>query len=158
MSQDATGRETRPPLPRRAVLGALLCGGVVAAAVGLAGLGAAGRPSVEAFRFSRGVAFAPGEALRLRAHLADVAAEPRLAVRITGHTGTRGSAEANLALSERRAAAALEIARAVGLPEERIRFAGGLGGTRPTPRPGGMGEREHERALARVEIAAVPLR
>ena len=158
MPDEIVGRETRPALPRRAVLGAILCGGVVAAAVGLAGLGAAGRPSTEAFRFSRGTSFAPGEARRLRTHLAEVASEPRIGVRITGHTGTRGSEDANLALSERRAEAALEIARSVGIPEARILFAGGLGEARPTPRPSDVGEREHERALARVEVATVPLR
>ena len=130
----------------------------MAAAAYLARLGASERPSLDAFRFSRGVSFAPGEEARLRARLMEIAEEPRLAVRITGHTGTRGSAEANLALSERRAAAALAVARAVGLPGERVLFAGGAGGTRPLPRPRDVGEREHERALARVEVATVPLR
>ncbi|MEO1239074.1 MAG: OmpA family protein [Pseudomonadota bacterium] len=138
--------------PRRVFMGAALAGAAVAglAAIGL--LGAQAAPQTDVFRFTRGVEFAPGEEARLRGHLANLAAQPDRLVRIVGHTGQQGDPSANAELSEARAAAALAIARDVGLPETRLLSVAGVGGGAPLSRSQDMTEREWERSLSRVSI------
>ncbi|MEO0911673.1 MAG: OmpA family protein [Pseudomonadota bacterium] len=139
-------------VPRRFVVGALLSGVIAASAVGLGYFGAISAPKTESFRFSRGTQFAPGEEARLRAYLAGFAAEQRLHLRISGHTGTAGDTTANFDLSLARANAAMEIVRALGIPESRVDFVGGFGGTAPRAKAQDEGTREYERALARVTL------
>lgn len=141
-------------VPRRFFLGALLSGGVVAGLVGLGWIGAIDAPERADFRFSRGITFAPGERDRLIAHINAAAAEPRVQFRITGHTGTKGGAEANRALSTSRAETALAVFAEVGIPRTRIAHVGGIGGADPAPRRADEGDREYERRLSRVTIDA----
>ncbi|MEO0830674.1 MAG: OmpA family protein [Pseudomonadota bacterium] len=155
MTEQTRPSPSSPPLPRRYVLGAVLCGGAVAAAAALGYLGAGALPATESFRFSRGTAFAPGEEDRLRVFLADRASDARIGFRISGHTGTAGDAEANLELSNQRAEAARLIAGELGIPEDRLLFVGGFGGTAPPP--GTDDSREAQRAMARVTVGAVRL-
>jgi outer membrane protein OmpA-like peptidoglycan-associated protein len=144
-------------LPRRFFLGAALAGISVAAATGLGLVGAGQQPSTDSFRFSRGVSFAPNEESRMRTFLAEIAANDRLGLRITGHTGTAGDADANLTLSLSRAQAAQDAVTALGIDESRVLFVGGMGGTAPRAKLSDEGDREYERALARVTIQTVRL-
>lgn len=140
-----------PPLPRRALFAVLTA--AVTATI-LAGLGAVGSitvPEADNFRFSSGARFANGEEARLRGHLAKAAKDDRITLIITGHTGTQGDEQANIALSEERAQAAVALAEAMGVDPANIR-AGGAGGGAPLPRPDGLSERAHQAALARVDV------
>lgn len=138
--------------PRRVFVGAALAGISVAGLVAFGILGADQAPQTDAFRFTRGVEFAPGEETRLRGHLASLAAQPDRWVRIVGHTGQQGDTQANAELSQLRAQAALSIARDVGLPETRILSVSGVGGGAPLAMSQGMTDREWERSLSRVAI------
>lgn len=144
-------------LPRRFFLGAALSGISVASATALGIVGAGQQPTSESFRFSRGTSFAPDEESRMRTFLAGIAANDRLGLRITGHTGTAGDADANLALSVSRAQAAATAVAALGIPDSRLVFVGGLGGTAPRAKRADEGDREFERSLARVTIETVRL-
>nr|WP_239479732.1 OmpA family protein [Actibacterium sp. 188UL27-1] len=110
---------------------------------------------MESFRFSRGAALAPGEEQRLRGFLSEAAANPRIGLRITGHTGTTGDAAANLTLSNVRANVARQMAQTLGIPDDNILFAGGVGGANPPP--GDDSSREAQRAMARVTVQTVRL-
>ncbi len=141
-------------VPRRAFLGAGLVGLVAAAAGGLGFAGFSRRPQSTDFRFSRGTSFAPGEDARLNAHLASIAADPRLSVQIIGHSGTEGDGAANIAVSQDRADLVAGMAQSLGLTPDRVTAVTGVGGAAPLARPDGMGSREYERSLARVTITA----
>jgi len=83
------------------------------------------------------IAFAPGKAAlraEARANLSKVVAfvnqSPRKAIRIEGHTDSRGNAEANLLLSQRRAEAVRDALVGAGVDASRI-TAVGLGEVQP---------------------------
>ncbi len=141
------------PVPRRVYFGALLSGLVVAGLVTLGVLGAQLAPQSMDFRFTRGVELAPGEEARLRGHLADLASDPDRLIRIVGHTGVQGDADANLELSRSRAALAEAIARDVGVPASRLISIAGVGGGAPLAKEQGASDREWERGLSRVTIS-----
>ncbi len=146
--------EIRPmAVPRRVYLGAILAGAAVAGLAGLGLLGADQAPKSADFRFTRGLELAPGEDARLRGELAVLAANPDRLVRITGHTGQQGDAEANLELSKARADFVAEIALTVGLPDERLLSVVGVGGGDPLPKESGSTDREWERSLSRVTVS-----
>ncbi len=149
--------EKRPRLPARAIFGSFLAAAVVAAGTALGLIGAQDIPQAEDFRFTRGTTLAPGEEMRLRGYLTDVAADARIGFRITGHTGTRGDAAANLDLSESRARAVQAIAEDMGIDPARLTWAGGVGGADPLPRPDGVTDREWERDLSRTTVEVFPL-
>ncbi len=144
----------RPPIPARAIFGAALAGIVIAALVALDIIGAAEATETQTFRFTRNATFAPGEEARLRGFLTEVAENPDLLIRITGHTGPQGALEANIALSGMRARAAEEIARSMGIPEARILSVEAVADGRPSPRDQGQAEREWEREQSRVTVSA----
>ena len=145
-------------LPRRYVIGALLTGGVVAGLAALGLIGAGEAPVRETFRFSRGVEFAPGERERLVAFLTDRAADPSIRFRITGHSGTQGDAEANIALSLSRAETVAEVFQTLSIPDDRVEAVTGIGGAAPEPKEQDEGMREHQRRLARVSVDSFPAR
>ena len=155
MPETALTQPKSQPLPRRFFLGAVLAGATIAGGTVLGFIGVGQQPRTESFRFSRGTAFAPGEEQRLRGFLNEAAANPRLGLRITGHTGTSGDPDANLALSTERAEAARSMAATLGIPEDRVLFAGGVGGANPPP--GSDDTREAQRAMARVTVQTVRL-
>lgn len=146
-------RAEQMPLPRRIFVGAGLAGLAVAGLVALGVAGSAVAPQSETFRFTRGTEWAPGEEARLRGHLAALAANPDRLIRIVGHTGVQGDAEANQELSQSRALLALEIALETGLPEDRILSTTGVGGGAPLAQAQGITDREWERSLSRVTIS-----
>ena len=145
-------QEVRPVFPRRAFVAAGLSALVAGGGVLLAGVGAITAPRTETFRFSRGTTFASGEGERLRGHLAGALADDRVHMTILGHSGDRGDAAANRALSEARAEAAATVAREMGLPAARI-TASGVGGSDPVPRRDGESDRAYQARLARVEVS-----
>ena len=103
--------------------------------------------------FSRGTGFAAGEEARLKARFSQLAADDRIVIRITGHSGTQGDEAANLKLSEERAETARQVALDAGFPPRRIDWAGGVGGGDPLPREDGTGDRAYQSSLARVTLS-----
>lgn len=80
---------------------------------------------------------------------------PKFRVVVRGHTGTRGDADSNRALSLERAEAVKRyLAVTHAIDEARLR-AVGYGGERPLPRTTGESERAHEYRLPRVELYLV---
>jgi outer membrane protein OmpA-like peptidoglycan-associated protein len=90
----------------------------------------------------------------------DAAAEklshyPHFRIVIKGHTGTRGDAEENLLLSQRRAEGVAEyLLSKHSIYGNRLR-AVGLGGTKPLPQNSGEPLRAYEQRLLRVELILV---
>lgn len=155
MNTDTAPRATKqsaPGLPRRAVIGAVLVALSLGGAAALGIAGAALSPASDDFFFSRGTGFASGEETRLKAKLAELAADDRIILRITGHSGTQGDESANLDLSDQRAEAARSIARSAGFPAERIDWVGGVGGGDPLPKKDGESDRAWQSRLARVSL------
>lgn len=148
-----TSGQSSPGLPRRAILGAVLVAAALGGAAALGIAGAALRPSSEDFAFSRGTSFANGEEARLKARFSELAADDRIVLRITGHSGTQGDEAANMKLSDERAEAALAVARAAGFPQRRIDWVGGVGGGDPLPKVDGESDRAWQARLARVTVA-----
>lgn len=145
-------RDKRLPLPFRSYVGVFLAAAVVAIATLFANLGAIGAPKADDFHFSRGVSFAPGEENRLKGYISAIAADDRIVIRITGHTGTKGDAAANTDLSDKRAMVTENIILDMGIASGRIQWAGGIGSGNPLPRDQDVNERTWERTLARVTI------
>lgn len=154
-----TETETRPSgpsspgLPRRAVIGAILVAAALGGAAALGISGAALYPASDDFLFSRGTSFSNGEEARLKARLSQLAADDRIVIRLTGHSGTQGDEAANLKLSEERAEAALAVARSAGFPQRRIDWVGGVGGGDPLSKTDGESDRAWQARLARVTLA-----
>ncbi|MCH2163336.1 MAG: OmpA family protein [Marinovum sp.] len=153
MSSDPNASQlTLPPLPRRAFLSAAFSAITVGIAGGAAWMGRQTLAQTESFAFARGTSLANGEKARLRAWLLQAAQDQRFIVTILGHTGSQGDAAANLALSEKRAALAAQIAQDLGVPLENI-TASGIGGAAPFDKEDGQGDRAYQAALARVEVS-----
>lgn len=143
--------DAEPRLPRRLFLAAGLSAVTTGAAVALGLLGAVSVPQTQSFAFSRGTNLASGEEARLRAFLAEATRDERIAVVITGHTGSQGDAAANLALSEERAQAVAAIATEMGVPPNAMTVAG-VGGGAPLARADGQSDRAYQTALARADV------
>lgn len=146
-------KQTSPGVPRRAVIGAVLVAAALGGAAALGIAGAALSPAHDDFLFSRGTSFATGEEARLKARISELAADDRITLRITGHSGTQGDEAANLALSEDRAEAARAVALSAGLPVRRIDWSGGVGGGDPLPRESDVTDRAFQSSLARVTLS-----
>ena len=146
-------REATPmPTPRRVYVGAALVGLTIAGLVSLGVLGASEAPQSVDFRFTRGIALAPGEEERLRGHLSALAARPDRLVRVVGHTGQQGDADANMELSAARAGMAASLAEEAGIPQDRLLSVTGVGGGAPLEKSNGVSDREWERNLSRVTV------
>lgn len=143
--------DTTPGIPRRLFLAAGLAALAGGGAVALGLWGQITAPGSESFRFARGTSFASGENDRLRAYLAQAAADDRIVAVILGHSGSTGDAEANMALSLERANAARDIALDLGVDAERLRVSA-MGGAAPLPQEAGESDRAHQARLARVEV------
>lgn len=143
--------DSEPRLPRRIILAVILAVAAAGVAVGLVSFRVVTAPETESFRFSRGTAFAAGEAVRLKGFLAPAVQDGRTSVIIVGHSGLQGERAFNLALSEKRAASAQGIALEMGIAPERV-SAMGVGRDAPLPRETGQSEDAHEARLARVEV------
>ena len=156
MTQDI---DRLPParLPRRTLLATGLSALTAAAIVGLVQWGQLDAPVSESFLFSRGASFAEGEEARLRGYLSQALSDDRLAVVVTGHTGSAGNAEANQRLSVLRAETVAGIARELGIPDDKI-TASGVGGAAPLAKLSDQSEREYQSTLSRVDVRLLVLR
>lgn len=143
--------EAGPALPRRAFVAAALSAVVAGGAVALGIIGQTTIAKTESFRFSRGTSLADGEEERLRGVLAAALPDDRKHVVIVGHTGTSGDAGANLDLSVKRAEVAAQMARAMGLPDDRLTVTG-IGGSTPLSQEDGESDRAHQSRMARVDV------
>lgn len=111
---------------------------------------------------SRNIAFASGTSdltLEGKAQVDDLIDDlqhyPHFRVEVRGHTGLRGDANANLALSQERADSVLRYVDIThGLDQNRIR-AVGFGANRPLPKKPGESDRAYNYRLPRVEIVLV---
>ena len=144
-------------LPRRYILGAVLAGGLVAAASGLGLIGYGSTPKSADFRFSRGIDLAPCEYAAAIGLISEYVVRPDIGFHITGHTGTSGASAANLTLSQSRADTVREMMMEQGVAPNRILSAIGVGGGSPLPRSADQTDREYQRSLSRVTITAVRL-
>ncbi|MBU1567420.1 MAG: OmpA family protein [Proteobacteria bacterium] len=80
---------------------------------------------------------------------------PNFRVIIKGHTGTRGDAQENMLLSQRRAEGVAEFLRTRhGIDDNRL-HAVGFGGSKPLPQISGESLRAFEQRLLRVEMILV---
>jgi flagellar motor protein MotB len=141
-----------PVLPRRALVAAGLSASFAALVVSLAVLGGMSKAQSSSYQFSRSISFASGEEQRLRGMLAQALPDDRVHITVLGHTGTVGDIEANLALSEERAALVEEIARELGISSNRMTVSG-VGGAIPLQRETDESERAYQARLARVDIS-----
>lgn len=141
-----------PGIRRRHVLGSLLAASGVGLFAGTGWIGWRRRPRTLDVSFSRGTVLLP-EAHNDVLRSAQVLLEnPRLTVRVLGHSGTMGDREANIALSQMRAEAIARILRSAGVPMERVKSVVGMGPSNPLEREAGEGDREFERRLARATL------
>jgi len=143
--------ETAPRPPRRLFLASILAAIAAGGATTLAVMGGVSSPGSETFQFSRGTSLADGEEERLRGYLAQAMNDDRIEVRVLGHSGTQGDADANLELSEARADMVGNLAADMGISRLRL-ITTGLGGSAPTSKPSDMSQRAHEASLARVDV------
>lgn len=74
---------------------------------------------------------------------------------ISGHTGSRGDASANLSLSEDRASTISEMLVSLGLERDQMK-AMGVGGSEPLPQGEGESDRAYQRRLSRVVVTITP--
>ncbi|WP_366524395.1 OmpA family protein [uncultured Roseobacter sp.] len=155
--QERSRRTHRPPLHRRAFVGAVLSACCVGTLSTLGLIGARDAPETASFTFSRGTTFDVGQEQELREYLARLAADARIAILLSGHTGTRGDQQANIALSRSRARAVALIAQDLGISQDRIRIAA-TGNAQPLPRPAGLSDREYQSMLARVTVSTQVVR
>ncbi len=154
MPEKTPAQSKRMPFPVRGAMGAILAAAITAGSVFLFDLGKIDAPTADDFHFTRGVSFADGEEARLKGYLASIAAEDRVHLRITGHTGTKGDDPANQKLSTQRAQAVEGILSDLGFSASRIDWVGGIAGANPLPRDADQSEREWERGLSRVTVEA----
>lgn len=132
---------------------------LVVAAVGsipfLNDKGALERPVTVTIPFERGVSMDDDAQALVALAFKESAARPDAQVVVSGHTGSRGDTQANVALSEQRADTIAGLLSDQGLDPERIETAG-LGGAELLTQQDGESDRAYQRRLARVEILIAP--
>jgi len=140
----------RPQLTRH-LAGVVLL--IVAASAWMAfvGAGERNRPQRFTLNFERGDELPADAEARLHLVQAALLQNPDYAAVITGHSGTLGDPAANLALSERRAAALKAALVGLGIDPARL-AAVGVGGADPLPQRDGEGERSYQKRLSRANL------
>ncbi len=153
MNVPREGLETNSPiLPRRAFVVAALSAVTAASFISLGVIGGLSRIDQGMFQFTRGLSLAAGQESRLRGFLSDALSDERIQVIILGHTSDAGNDNANLKLSEERAALVRTIAEEMGIASDRI-TANGVGSSAPLDREEGETDRAFQQRMARVEVA-----
>ncbi|MGF1623362.1 MAG: OmpA family protein [Alphaproteobacteria bacterium] len=102
-------------------------------------------------QFARGAELGPGSAAAIGEVAAAALAWDDAVILVTGHTGTRGDPEANLALSLERAEAVRDALVAARVPAGRI-VTVGAGAEMPLPQDGGETDRAYQLRLGRADI------
>lgn len=117
--------------------------------------GEAQQPTTYTVMFKRGTAMEDqAEAVLARA-IEDAHTRHRARIVVTGHTGTRGDAGANKALSEERARVVSRELVDSGVAKDRIRTLA-MGGKSPLERAEDESDRAYQRRLPRTEITIAP--
>ncbi len=118
-------------------------------------LGTAQQPATYRVAFERGVSLDTATEAALSAAIEDALVRDDARIVVAGHTGTRGDADANLALSRQRAEAIAQRLRDAGIDPDRIESLG-LGGREPLTRTPDESDRAFQRRLSRAVITVVP--
>lgn len=142
-------------IKRRHFLGGGLAAAAIGSALALDLIGPVPRPEPLAVQFSRGTSLAQGEEARIAAFAARHLMEPRLQFHVTGHTGDRGDAEANTALSQQRAEVVAGLLRNAGIGQDSILAVQGVGSADPLAKDAGESDGALQRRMARAIIATV---
>lgn len=113
------------------------------------------RPVTVTIPFERGVSIDDDAKALVALAFKESAARPDASVVVSGHTGSRGDAQANMALSERRAETIAGLLSDQGLDPDRMETAG-LGGAQLLPQQEGESDRAYQRRLSRVDVLITP--
>lgn len=149
-------RHVKPMLiARRYLIGSILCAVAIGGALALDRIGSAAVREPLTVQFARGTTLAPGEGERLSAFVGAHIAEPRLTVHILGHTGQRGEAAANLALSQERADAVAALLLEAGLEQSQILSVQGAGAAEPLDAMPGESSGALQRRMSRAVVTPV---
>ena len=112
------------------------------------------QPVVLSVPFDRDITLSDGTAGTLNHAAGLMARNPGYRAFVEGHTGTLGDADANLALSRRRAEVVDQILTEAGIDGERVEVLA-IGSAAPLERLGDESEAAYQRRLGRVEITLV---
>lgn len=121
----------------------------------LQGVGEAQRPQSYQLPFERGTTLSTEAQSTLGQAIQDALVRRDARVVVSGHTGTRGDTEANLALSEQRAEDVVRRLVDAGIDPERIDSVG-LGGAQPLEQQPDESDRAYQRRLSRADITVAP--
>ena len=140
---------------RRAQLyGLAILAATAATSLGLDQWGRSQQPVVLSVPFDRDITLSDGTAGTLNHAAGLLARNPGYRAFVEGHTGTLGDADANLALSRRRAEVVDQILTEAGIDGERVEVLA-IGSAAPLERLGDESEAAYQRRLGRVEITLV---
>lgn len=144
---------------KKAWIQRLVGASLVAVAVGmipfLNSKGELERPVTITIPFERGTSLDDDAQSRIALVFKESAARPDANVVVSGHTGSRGDEQANLALSQQRAETIKQLLSEQGLSPDRMEVVG-LGGAELLPQKEGESDRAYQRRLARVDILIAP--
>ncbi|GGX62572.1 OmpA family protein [Saccharospirillum salsuginis] len=121
----------------------------------LQGVGEAQRPQTYQLPFERGTELSAEAQSTLGQAIQDALVRHDARIVVAGHTGTRGDAEANLALSEQRADDVVRRLVDAGIEPERIDSVG-VGGAQPLEQQPDESDRAYQRRLSRALITVAP--
>ena len=140
---------------RRAQLyGLAILAATAVTSLGLDQWGRSQQPVVLSVPFDRDITLSDGTAGTLNHAAGLMARNPGYRAFVEGHTGTLGDADANLALSRRRAEVVDQILTEAGIDGERVEVLA-IGSAAPLERLGDESEAAYQRRLGRVEITLV---
>ena len=135
--------------PKR-YIGLILLAVAIAAALTLDWIGRDQSPRTYTVGFERGTALTVAGERTVDRIAATMDRQPAYRAVLIGHTGTRGEAEANHALGERRARAVRDALQASGIAAERI-TTHSVGGSEPLERRANDTDRAYRDRLRRTE-------
>jgi len=139
----------------RYLIGAALTAAALGISIYLDLIGPTEKPDPLVLNFSRGTTLAAGEHERLLVFTNNQAVEDRLIFNVLGHTGERGDANANLALSKQRAQMVANELKAAGVSEDRIMSVDGVGSADPLPADPDIADSALQRSMARVVVTTL---
>ena len=140
---------------RAQLLGLSILAVTVAAGVAWDYLGRSRQPVTFVVPFARDIALADGTAGTINHAAGLMLRNPHYRAVVEGHTGTLGDAEANLALSQRRAEIVDRALTEVGVSADRIELLA-IGEAAPLDMADDESESAYQRRLGRAEIILVP--
>jgi len=127
----------------------------VAAALALDYVGRDHEPRSYRLDFVRSTQLSEQAERRIEQIAAVMARQPGYRAIITGHTGTRGDADANQELGRQRAEAVADSLTAAGVEAERLETHS-AGASEPLPQRDDESDRRYQARLSRVEVDLQP--